>query len=418
LKILWLTSSPANASEEFGYDSFGVSWVSALQSLLEESKLYELRVCFFYDGDTFKSIRKNNVEYYGVPFRKGNAVKRILARHRARLLDEETGHIHEIIAEYKPDLIHVFGTENGYGKILRHQSEKVLFTLQGMAGAIADVYFPPGFNQRNVLKNSDLNSIIRGISIIHHYRILKKWANREQETMKYWKYFLGRTSFDRNFVGLLNPGARYFHFEDALRKDFFETQWVQPSELKGAEIVIGTTFSPDIYKGLDLVYKVMDLMKDYRIHWKIFGTSDKDTMNRVVKRVLKMDHKKLNIELCGQISANEIIKQLKTCHFYVHTSYIENSPNSVCEAMLLGMPVLASSVGGVKSIVENGKTGFLFNPYDKHDLAGLLVYLINNYGKAKEAGSKARQLALKRHSPDAIIAELNKIYNTIFSDHS
>ena len=416
MKILWLTSSPANAAQEFGYDSFGVSWVSALQSLLEASNLHELRICFFYDGDAFKSIRKDKVVYYGVPFRKGNAVKRILDRHRARLLDEEIGHIHEIMADYKPDLVHVFGTENGYGRILRNRSEKVLFTLQGLAGAIADVYFPPGFNQRKILLNSDLNSLLRGISVVHHYRILRKWARREEETIRHWKYFLGRTSFDRNFVGLLNPSARYFHCEEALRRDFFETEWVQPSEIKDAEIVIGTTFNPDIYKGLDGVYKAMDLLKDYRIHWKIFGTGEKDPMTRVVRRILGVDHKRFNVELCGQISAGELIKQLKTCHFYVHTSYIDNSPNSVCEAMLLGMPVLAPSVGGLMTIIENGETGFLFNPYDKHDLAGLMVHLINHYGQAMEAGLKARQAALKRHSPEAIIAELNKIYNTIVSD--
>ncbi len=285
-----------------------------------------------------------------------------------------------------------------------------------MAGAIADVYFPPGFNQRKVLLNSDLNSLLRGISVFHHYRIFRRWARREEETIRQGKYFLGRTSFDRNFIGLLNPPARYFHCEEALRRDFFETGWVQPSEIKDHEIVIGTTFNPDIYKGLDGVYKVMDLLKDYRIHWKVFGTAEKDPMARVVRRVLGVDPGKFSVELCGQIGAGELINRLKTCHFYVHTSYIDNSPNSVCEAMLLGMPVVAPSVGGVMSLIKNNETGFLFNPYDKHELAGLLVHLINHYGQAIEAGLKARQAALKRHSPEAIMAGLNRIYNTIDSD--
>lgn len=80
------------------------------------------------------------------------------------------------------------------------------------------------------------------------------------------------------------------------------------------------------------------------------------------------------------------------------------------------MPVLSSSVWGIETLVKNGETGFLFNPYDKYDLAGLLVYLINNYEQAKQIGLNARQAALKRHSPDTIISQLNKIYNFIYHD--
>jgi glycosyltransferase involved in cell wall biosynthesis len=165
-----------------------------------------------------------------------------------------------------------------------------------------------------------------------------------------------------------------------------------------------------------LVYKVMDLIRRNNIHWKIFGISEKDILNKTVKRVLRINNKSQNIKFYGQVSAEELIKQLKTCHFFVHPSYIDNSPNSVCEAMILGMPVLSSSVGGIKSLIANKETGFLFNPYDKYDLAGLLINLINNYEKAKQAGLNARLVALKRHSPDDIFSVLSNIYNIIRND--
>lgn len=111
----------------------------------------------------------------------------------------------------------------------------------------------------------------------------------------------------------------------------------------------------------------MNLIEGKNIHWKIFGISEEDSLNKIVKRVLKLNNKSRNIEFYGQTSTEELIKQLKTCHFFVHPSYIDNSPNSVCEAMILGMPVLSSSVGGVPSLIENKETGFLFNPYDKYD---------------------------------------------------
>ena len=417
MRILWFTNTPSNASLEFGYSSAGSGWISSLETLVVETERYELGICFFYGGETYKSIKKGNVNYYGIPFKKGNAFQRILARHTAQLDDEETFYFNKIIDEFKPDLIHVFGTESGYGKILMHRSEKVLFNLQGLLGSIIDVYFPPGFNKFQILSKGNLSSIFRGITFINHFRILEKKAKREKITIKYWKYFSGRTDWDRNYIRLINPDAHYFHCEELLRKEFFENEWHQPSEAgSNEEIVIGTTIRPNIYKGLDLVYNVMNLIEGKNIHWKIFGISEEDSLNKIVKRVLKLNNKSRNIEFYGQTSTEELIKQLKTCHFFVHPSYIDNSPNSVCEAMILGMPVLSSSVGGVPSLIENKETGFLFNPYDKYDLAGLLLYLISNYEKAKQVGLNARQVALRRHSPDGIISVLGKIYDKILND--
>ena len=171
-----------------------------------------------------------------------------------------------------------------------------------------------------------------------------------------------------------------------------------------------------IYKGLDLIYKVLNLLTGYSIKWKIFGLKEDDDLNKLVKNLLKIREPNGSLEFYGQIDAQVLIKELKTCHFFVHPSYIDNSPNSVCEAMLLGMPVLCSSVGGIKSLITDKESGFLFNPYDQYDLAGLLVSLINNYGKAIEVGNKARTVALKRHSPTEIMRVLNDIYITIYND--
>ena len=112
MKILWLTNTPSNAFLEFGTNAFGGGWYSSLETLVAETKIYELAICFFYDGETYKSIRKGNVIYYGIPFKKGNAFRRILARHCAQLNDEEPFFFDRIIEDFKPDLIHVFGTES------------------------------------------------------------------------------------------------------------------------------------------------------------------------------------------------------------------------------------------------------------------------------------------------------------------
>ena len=49
-------------------------------------------------------------------------------------------------------------------------------------------------------------------------------------------------------------------------------------------------------------------------------------------------------------------------------------------------------MGGIRSLVKDGETGFLFNPYDKYDLAGLIVNLLDDYQVAIKVGNNAREV--------------------------
>jgi glycosyltransferase involved in cell wall biosynthesis len=417
MKVLWFTTTPSKAAKEFGSSYMGGGWISSLESLIVNEQRHEIGICFFYNGEVYKKLNKDGINYYGIPYKKENTLQRIINRQVADLNDTKSEYIDEVIADFKPDLVHVFGTEMGYGDLLINKFDKVLFHLQGLVAPYAEVYFPLGFNKNVVLKNSGLSTLIRGISFFHKYRIFEKRAEREVRIIKNWKYFTGRTDWDKNYTKLLNPEASYFHCEEALRSIFFTTEWQAPDNIvKDKTIIIGTTINPNIYKGLDLIYKVLDLLGNYKIHWKVFGLKEDDGLNKLVKRTLKIPLiGKSTLKLYGPLAAPALLEELKTCHFFVHPSYIDNSPNSICEAMLLGMPVVSSAVGGVKSLITHNENGFLFNPYDKFDLAGLLVSLINNYDKAITAGQNARKTALKRHSPDEILSELNKIYTAVYN---
>lgn len=409
-----MTNSPSNASAEFGYHCFGGGWITSLETLITESEEYELGICFFHNGSEYKKLVKNNVTYYGIPLKSGNIIRRIIIRHRAQLIDEDPYYFNLVIDEFKPDIIHVYGTEKGYGKILMNRKEKVIFHLQGLVAPYADVFFPPGFSKARLRKIAGPGIILRGLTYVHNYRMLWNTGKREQEIIKHWNYFNGRTEWDRNYIKLLNPAATYFHCEELLRKEFYENEWSPPSAGESLDdIVIGSTINPNLYKGLDLVYKVLYLLKGKKIRWKVFGIQENSRLNETIKKVLRISNGQSNIEFYGHINSQELIEQLRTCHIFVHPSYIDNSPNSVCEAMMLGMPVLSSSVGGVNSLIENKQTGFLFNPYDAYDLAGLINNIMMDYSKARQVALNARQVALKRHAPGNILSDLKNIYTKV-----
>jgi glycosyltransferase involved in cell wall biosynthesis len=417
MRILWFTNTPSKAAKLFGYSSFGGGWIAALESLVVKENIHELGICFFYTGDEYKKVILDNVTYYGIPFKKQSKFQEILTRQQARLNDESADFFDTVITDFKPAVIHVFGTELGYGKILVNKFDKVVFHLQGLVEPYSKVYFPTGFTINKILKFSSIKNRILALTFLHSYKDLNQRAKRELQILRHWKYFSGRTDWDRNYTHLINPAATYFHCDELLREDFFQHEWLLPPQTDFTKsILIGTTINPNIYKGLDLIYKVLPLLSNYPITWKVFGLKEDNELNVVIKNITNKKAANTSIKFYGQIGAAELIPELKTCHFFVHPSYIDNSPNSVCEAQLLGMPVLSSAVGGVPSLITHKEDGFLFNPQDKYDLAGLLHHLIHHYPLALEAAKKARATASKRHSPQEIIKGVNNIYNTIYHD--
>ena len=115
-------------------------------------------------------------------------------------------------------------------------------------------------------------------------------------------------------------------------------------------MIISTTGACYSIKGPDVVLKTARLLKDntdYQIEWKWIGGSDEDI--RDFEKLTKIKAKDVGVRMMGTLSAQQMIDELLSSDMYVHTSYSDNSPNAVCEAQALGVPVIATDAGGVVS---------------------------------------------------------------------
>ncbi|MEG1648113.1 MAG: glycosyltransferase family 4 protein, partial [Bacilli bacterium] len=137
----------------------------------------------------------------------------------------------------------------------------------------------------------------------------------------------------------------------------------------------------------------------------------------VVKKKLDLLYPKKGLRLLGNLSEERLINSLLESNIYVMASHIENSPNNLCEAMILGMPCIATYAGGTGSLIRNEEEGILIQDGDPWVMAGAIKELIDNKEKAELLGSNARLVALSRHDKANIKNDLLNIYRQVIRNN-
>jgi len=109
---------------------------------------------------------------------------------------------------------------------------------------------------------------------------------------------------------------------------------------------------------------------------------------------------------------DDIKEILAALDISLHTSIWEGLPVAIIEAMLMEKAVIATKVGGVPEMIENGITGILTPSYDKKALTEAIAMLINNRPLAKRLGKAARQSAKERFALETMLRNTTILYNS------
>ena len=243
----------------------------------------------------------------------------------------------------------------------------------------------------------------------------KKNALREEKILKDNKYFLGRTHWDKSIVNFFNSDAKYYVCQESLRDVFINSNdlW----EFKNSsKVKLFSVISGPLYKGIDFVLKTARLLFEHtkiNFEWSICGV---DSLS-FFEEVYKIDADKVCVNAIGILSQNDLKNRLISSSLFIHPSYIENSPNSVCEAQSLGIPVIATNVGGISSLIKNKETGFLVPANDSVKLAHTIKKYHRNESILKKISNNAIKEAAIRHDPNKIKNTLISIYKNVLNDH-
>ena len=408
MKILWCTHSLAGFKPEAGGYN-GCGWITSLLDQFANLDGFDIGVAFFY-GEDAEPLVKDRITYYPITLGKVS----VLGKMKTFFGDysawerEEISHLDRlqvIVEKFKPDVIHVWGTETDMGLIANRVEVPVIVHLQGLLNPIFNALLPPGVNQSDYIFQDGFSPI----KILNNLNALNYWKykiSREVRILRSCKKYFGRTHWDRAICRLYSPTGEYYYCSEILRDIFYHGEWARDT----SKIRILSTISSPLYKGADLVLKTAHLLKEYAnidFEWNLVGVSNV----KLQEKITHIKASEVNVYCCGVKTPEELYQLARQSSVYFHPSYIDNSPNSVCEAQIIGLPVIAVNVGGVSTLIEDKKTGILTPPNEPHMAAMNILNLLDDNKLMVSLSVNSKEEACKRHNPRGIINSLLSLYS-------
>lgn len=425
MRILWLTNVPlqeASVLLKLG-SKYSGGWLEASSEQIIEKDGTELFVLFPVDARTYN--RSNKIEYCG------ERIKFLMfpsSKNKEIRENTVSQFFMSTIGRLQPDLVHIFGTELPHSLMMANvcnsTGTKFVVSLQGIVSIISKVIrsdLPD-----SVVKGFTFRNLFRRDSVIRLEKLYSKLGKNEWATLQRSKYVIGRTTFDRAFVSQVNPEANYYHCNESMRASFYKYQW----SLENCErysIFMSQGHYP--IKGLHYAIEAMPLILKEFPNSKLYVAGKNIAGNKTIKEKLLATRygryianliRKLNLEkkvvFTGPLEEEKMVLRLKSSHVFICPSSIENSPNSLGEAMTVGVPCVASYVGGIPDLIEHKREGFLYQANLPHMLAHYVCTLFENRDLSLEFSKRSRERALRMYSQDDNGDRLLEIYRAIVSN--
>ncbi len=411
LRVLWVNAVPIAF-----YEGVFTGWTIALEDALRTYYPKEVLLAFAngYDS-TEQKIETDDTVFYPLPpqIDKKAYLRGFLKKSRPTLLWEQVrGPLLRAVADFRPDVIHVFGSEFPSSAIAKEVSVPVVIHMMGFL----NIYHPtiemviPKSRRVPPLMQLKLSLLSALSAALRSPRVTRE--EFERDVMKSARFFMGRTEWDKNIVKYYAPGARYFHVPEVLRPAIFRAAGRWKYHFSGT-LTLSTISLGDERKGLEIILRAAKILKEVvgiPFIWRVTG---RENCFPVFEKKTGIRQEDAGVTFLGMLDEKQVAEELAGADFFIHPSIIDNAPNSLCEAQIVGCPVIASNVGGIPSLVRDGETGFLYPYNEPHALAFLIGNLAGDEKTLTRVSRAATEEALRRHDPKTAAGTVMETYREI-----
>ena len=414
MKLLWLCNMmPGAVRENLGGTSGGGLWVDHVLSDLRKQESLTLRI--LCPGPKAAGGSLDDRTDYRL-FTEGEPY---------RYLPELEVQFGSELSEFQPDVIHIWGTEYGHTLAMvraaqkRGVSGRIAVSIQGLCSVYAG-HYAEGIPER-VRNAFTLRDFLRRDNMAMQQKKFLLRGDLEMEALEGVHHVIGRTDWDRACTMQINPDAKYHFCNETLRETFYDGGWNYDT-CKKHRIFASSCLYP--IKGFHYLLGAMPIILRRYPDAVISVTGGsffadsflarqrQQTYFRYLQRFCRRNGLTDKIEFLGQLNADAMKRAFLDANVFVLPSTIENSPNSLGEAMLLGVPCVASDVGGVINMLHPGE-GYVYPSTAPYMLAHDIMEVFAMEHRAAELGAAARAHARKTHDPEKNLRDLLAIYREI-----
>lgn len=415
MNVLWITNILFPEAEQLltgsGELKASGGWMLGAANALLQNKDVKLIIASVSSKvSKLTKLEGHDILYYILPMGKGNMVFNM----------DYCKYWQQINNNVNPDVVHIHGTEYSHGHAYMSACgcDNVVISIQGLTSAYYYYYY--GMTKKDIYMNLTFRDIIRG-SILKGQKQFKQRAAYEIEMIKNAKHIIGRTSWDRARTWAINPCAEYHFCNETLRPDFYDgSRWIY-NKCDKYSIFLSQAGYP--IKGLHQVLKAMPIILRYYpdASIRIAGAditksrtlSEKLRLSgygRYIKRLINKNALEDKVVFTGSLNGEQMKQEYLRANVFVCPSTIENSPNSLGEAQILGTPCVASYVGGIPDMMEgNEKNLYRFEEIE------MLAEKVCKVFVEEDKQVDMRAVAATRHNPELNGKKLYSVYESIIN---
>ena len=369
--------------------------------------------------------------------------------HPDRYQPELEEELRKITEDYDPDVIHCFGTEYPHTLAVCRaypHPERILLGIQGICSLCAEAYFAD--LPERVTRKVTFRDLVKRDSLRSQQEKFVRRGVMEREAIGLAGNITGRTAWDREVTTGWNPGAQYYPMNETLRASFYEGSW-DPEHCEPHSIFVSQGDYP--MKGLHYLLKALPGIRRKFPDVQVYVAGNDLTAYHTLKQKLKISAygqylrdliREGQLEDCvhftGKLTEQQMRERFLRSHLFLCCSSLENSPNSLGEAMLLGVPCVSTEVGGIPSLFDGGRDGLWCEGHRLAETAESknntcnskeskttelenvvksmeksIIEMWSSPEKMLEYSKNAREHARKTHDKEKNFAKLQEIYAKI-----
>ena len=413
MRILWLSNlAPGPVQEKLTGKKASGLWMDHVLTDLQQEPGISLRI-LCPAGQKQQGALSPSVSY--CTFRR---IQPDLISH------EQTELFCHQLREFKPDVVHIWGTEFGHTlamvRACRQENllDRTVIGIQGLCSYVARHYLeglPLPVQRRYTLRD-----LIRQDNLLQQQRKFAHRGAHEREALQQVSHVIGRTHWDRACVRQCSPAAKYHVCNETLRPSFYQGSW-RYADCRKHRIFVSSQLYPikGFHYALEAFSQILGDFPDAVL--AVPGKNPccsgrarlrQDSYARYLAELIRDRGLSQHMEFLGSLSEQEMHRQFLQANVFVMPSAIENSSNSLGEAMLLGVPCAAAMVGGTATMLKPDE-GILYQGTAPYMLAEAVRQIFDLGEEAQKMGARAAAHARITHDPERNRKALLEIYEEI-----